>query len=234
MTEAAWLACTFSTPMFEWLREQGLGSHRQRLLLGLACCRQVMHLMSAAGSMAVEVAERFFAGSATEAERWEAFDDAGLAMDESDDLRRHKADWCAYRVVQLAGEEGRPASWHDDLAAMIAQTAPEAFAWTGTAWDEAILNVHRAEIAGLVRDVFGNPFRPPPPLFPAALGWNDGTVPRIAQGIYADRAPERLPVLADALLDAGCHNDELVQHFRSGGPHVIPGCWGVDLILGRH
>jgi hypothetical protein len=106
---------------------------------------------------------------------------------------------------------------------MIAQTAPEAFAWTGTAWDEAILNVHRAEIAGLVRDVFGNPFRPPPPLFPAALGWNDGTVPRIAQGIYADRAPERLPILADALLDAGCDNEDLIQHFRSGGPHVIPG-----------
>ena len=116
---------------------------------------------------------------------------------------------------------------------MIAQTAPEAFAWKGTAWDEAILNGHRAEIAGLVRDVFGNPFRTPLPLLPAVLGWNDGTVRRIAEGISADRAPERLPVLADALLDAGCDNGELIQHFCSGGPHVIPGCWGADLVLGK-
>ena len=73
MTEAAWLACTFSTPMFEWLREKGVGSHRQRLLLGLECCRRVIYLMSPEGRRAVEVAERFFAGSATEAERWDAF-----------------------------------------------------------------------------------------------------------------------------------------------------------------
>ena len=108
MTEAAWLACTFSTPMFEWLREQGLGSHRQRLLLGLACCRQVMHLMSAAGSMAVEVAERFFAGSATEAERWEAFDDAGLAMDESDDLRRPRPTGVPTASSSWPGKRGDP------------------------------------------------------------------------------------------------------------------------------
>jgi hypothetical protein len=232
MTEAEWLACTFSTRMFELLRKKARGSHRKRLLLGLECCRRVMHLMSAHGRRAVEVAERFGEGRATEAERWDAFEAAGTAMDEAADLRTHKADWCAYRVVQLPGEEGRPASWDDDLAAMIAQTVPEAFAWTGTAWDAATLTTHRADMAHLVRDVFGNPFRRSHPLSPRVLAWNDATVPRLAQAIYDDRAFDRLPLLADALLDAGCDYEELVRHCRSEGPHVR-GCWAVDLALAK-
>jgi len=86
--------------------------------------------------------------------------------------------------------------------------------------------------ANLLRDIFGNPFRPSPPLPPAVLGWNDGTVRRIAEGIYEERAFDRLPILADALLDAGCDNEELIAHCRSAGPHVR-GCWALDLILGK-
>jgi hypothetical protein len=57
-------------------------------------------------------------------------------------------------------------------------------------------------------------------------------VRRIAEGIYEERAFDRLPILADALLDAGCDNEELIAHSRSEGPHVR-GCWAVDLILGK-
>jgi hypothetical protein len=68
----------------------------------------------------------------------------------------------------------------------------------------------------------------PPPR--AVLAWNDGTVRKIAEGIYAERAFDRLPILADALLDAGCDNEELIAHCRGAGPHVR-GCWVVDTIL---
>ena len=91
----------------------------------------------------------------------------------------------------------------------------------------------------LVHDMFGNPFRPSPRLPPSVLAWSDRTVPRIAQVIYDDRKmPEgtldtgRLAVLADALLDAGCDDEALIQHCREPGPHVR-GCWAVDLILGK-
>ena len=57
-------------------------------------------------------------------------------------------------------------------------------------------------------------------------------VRRMAEGIYTGRAFDRLPILADALLDAGCDNEELIRHCRSDGPHVR-GCWAVDLILGK-
>src|SRR5262249_22807073 len=79
--------------------------------------------------------------------------------------------------------------------------------------------------ADLLRDTFGPlPFRPVT-LGPSVVAWNDRTVPRIAQGIYDERRlPEgtldggRLAILADALLDAGCDDDDIVQHCRSKGP----------------
>ncbi|OWK45608.1 hypothetical protein FRUB_01939 [Fimbriiglobus ruber] len=54
----------------------------------------------------------------------------------------------------------------------------------------------------------------------------------IARGIYADRAFDRTPVLADALQDAGCDDDDILSHLCGTGPHV-KGCWIVDLLLGK-
>jgi hypothetical protein len=88
--------------------------------------------------------------------------------------------------------------------------------------------VEQAAQAGLVRDCFGNPFRPVT-LDPS---WLTSTVVSLAEGIYADRAFDRLPILADALQDAGCDNPEVLDHCRAPGPHVR-GCWVVDLILGN-
>ena len=93
--------------------------------------------------------------------------------------------------------------------------------------------------ARLLRDLVGNPFRPSPPLPPAVLAWNDSTVLRIAQGLYEDRKlPEgtldtaRLAILSDALLDAGCVDENLIAHCRQPGVHVR-GCWAVDLLLSK-
>jgi hypothetical protein len=84
----------------------------------------------------------------------------------------------------------------------------------------------------LLREIVGNPFRSPSIIDPFWLAWNDGTVPKIAQGIYNERAFDRLPVLADALLDAGCTDPDLLDHLRGPGPHVR-GCHVLDLLLGR-
>jgi hypothetical protein len=86
-------------------------------------------------------------------------------------------------------------------------------------------------IANLVREVFGNPFRPVK-VDPVWLAWQDGMLGKLAQGIYEERAFDRLPILADALLDAGCDNEELIQHCRREGGH-IRGCWALDLLAGR-
>ena len=83
----------------------------------------------------------------------------------------------------------------------------------------------------LIRHIVGNPFRPVS-LNPAWLAWNDGTVPRITQAIYDDRAFDRMPILADALEDAGCQDQDILGHCRQPGEHVR-GCWVVDLLLGK-
>jgi hypothetical protein len=88
-----------------------------------------------------------------------------------------------------------------------------------------------AEQVKLVRDLFGNPFRPID-VDPAWLTWRDGTVRRLAEVIYEDRRFADLPVLADALEEAGCTDAHILDHCRGGGEHVR-GCWVVDALLGK-
>ncbi len=87
-------------------------------------------------------------------------------------------------------------------------------------------------MADLIRDLFGNPFRPVA-VEPSWLSWNQETVLRIAQRIYAEKAFEQLPILGDALMEAGCEDEDIISHCHAKTPHVR-GCWVVDLILGRH
>ena len=69
-----------------------------------------------------------------------------------------------------------------------------------------------------------------PPLASSTVEWNHGTVARIAQAIHDERAFDRLPILADALEEAGCQDADILGHCRHPGPHVR-GCWAVDLLL---
>jgi hypothetical protein len=83
--------------------------------------------------------------------------------------------------------------------------------------------------AALLRDLFGNPFRP----VGIAGPWLTPDVAALAQAIYDGRLFGNLPVLADALEEAGCADRELVAHLRGPGPHVL-GCWALDAVLGKH
>ncbi len=79
-----------------------------------------------------------------------------------------------------------------------------------------------------MHEFFGNPFRPVA-LDPA---WCTSTVVALARGIYDERAFDRMPILADALQDAGCDSADVLTHCRGPGPHAR-GCWVVDLVLGK-
>jgi hypothetical protein len=78
----------------------------------------------------------------------------------------------------------------------------------------------------LLRDLLGNPFAPSA----ADVSWLSGTVVALAQAIYDERAFDRVPILADALEDAGCTDEVILAHCRGPGPHV-QGCWLVDLVV---
>ena len=90
--------------------------------------------------------------------------------------------------------------------------------------------VERRLQCGFVRDIF-NPFRPVA-IDRAWLTWNDGTVVKLAESIYDERAFDRMPILADALEEASCTNADILAHCRQPREHVR-GCWVVDLLLGK-
>ncbi|MBN9119827.1 MAG: hypothetical protein J0I06_11820 [Planctomycetes bacterium] len=89
----------------------------------------------------------------------------------------------------------------------------------------------KAELAAqaeLFRDIFGDPFHP----VEVRPEWLTSTVVALARGIYADHAFDRLPILADALQDAGCDDEDVLDHCREPREHAR-GCWVVDRLLGK-
>jgi hypothetical protein len=238
MTEPEWLNSADSQRMlhFLWgeqrgargaivpLRVRGLPStikttERKLRLFTCACCRAIWPLLTDERSRrAVETAERFADGIATEEELRQADRLADDAWNE------------------LWGTRGKAAAqmaWYVSAPYSLARNAVWGF-------DSAIVGPLSAV---LLRDVFGNPFRPGPPRKKQAarlwntkleswLAWNDSTVGRIAQAVYDERGFDRMPILADALEDAGCSDPDILDHCRQPGEHVR-GCWVVDLLLGK-
>jgi hypothetical protein len=86
----------------------------------------------------------------------------------------------------------------------------------------------RLRQASALRDIFGNPFRP----ITFSPQWRTDTAVSLARQMYEARDFSAMPILADALQDAGCDSEDVLNHCRGDGPHVR-GCWVVDLVLGR-
>jgi hypothetical protein len=132
--------------------------------------------------------------------------------------------------------EGYPSEfplWHPLLAARAFDSASwtvrgsRGYAFGCGAPTEEEHEQHRR----LVREIFGNPFRPAT-LAPNWLTWEDGLARGLAQVMHRERDFERMPVLGDMLEDAGCDDEAILSHCRGAGPHVR-GCWVVDLLLGK-
>jgi len=96
--------------------------------------------------------------------------------------------------------------------------------------EERTAKVERRAQVALIRDLFGNPFRPVA-IEPACLEWNEGCLVKMARTIYDERKYQDMTILADALEEAGCGTAELLNHCRQPGEHAR-GCWALDLLLG--
>jgi hypothetical protein len=228
MTEAEWLVCTHIYTLLEYLR--GKASDRKLRLFAVACCqRPYYHVADERHRKAVQLAERMVDEDVDE-EEWRVVHQAVFDM--------WKAAAAASFAAQQEGSRGTPEveSLVDTAMATAAGWVILEDAWeaayqvTGVEWDEKRADEPDHQLT-LLRDIFDNPFRPMA-VSPAVLAWNEASVRRIAQAIYDERAFDRLPILADALEDAGCNDEELIRHCRSAGPHVR-GCWAVDLLLGK-
>jgi hypothetical protein len=221
LKEQDWLARADATNMLEFLR--GKITSRRFRLFASCCCQRIQHLPKyELYRSAIEVSERFADGKATEQELESARQAIG-----------HK--WAS-----SAGETLRAAilACHGELlyrehgqmtARDVADAAARAISMRAKKLHRQSeeLAEKRAQ-ACLLRDIFGNPFHPViiNPI------WRTTNVIGIAQTIYSERRFDDMPILGDALEDAGCDNKDILEHCRSGGEHVR-GCWVVDLILGK-
>jgi hypothetical protein len=239
VTEAEWLQCGFFDPMMAYLRDKpNLG--RKRRLLAAACCRRVLAWMPEECLPAITMAERLAEGPVAEAERWKAYMATLAAYDVQDNFPQTYARSCAWNAVAQPSDYEQPTSWSDDPSAWVAQTAAQPAAWINGQCDGTILQAECLAITDLIRDIFGNPFRPlPSSITPAVRAWNDAVVVRLGQVAYEERHlpagtldSGRLAILADALEEAGCTDADILDHLRGPGPHVR-GCWAVDLCLGK-
>ena len=82
----------------------------------------------------------------------------------------------------------------------------------------------------LVRDIFGNPFRP----VNFSAEWRTDIAVALARQMYESRDFGAMPILADALQDAGCENEHILNHCRDLNAVHVRGCWVVDLVLGKN
>jgi len=96
------------------------------------------------------------------------------------------------------------------------------------AQEQAFIAVER-DRRGMAVDIFGNPFCP----VAVDPSWLTSTVLALARGIYNEKAFDRMPILADALQDAGCEHDDILNHCRDEKQVHVRGCWVVDHVLGK-
>lgn len=217
-------------------------SDRKLRLFACACARRVWFLMTEQCSRdAVITAEQFADGlvdrhtlanarRAIRAEfrnkqRREILHRAWIETGNGDRAEAHAAAWAgAWDTARdTVCADARAAAC--DAAYAAAVTASSVWGTNVTREEEA------ARRASLLREIFGNPFRQIV-IEPSWLAWNDGTVPNLARNVYERRAFDRLPILADALEEAGCTDADILNHCRQPGEHVR-GCWVVDLLLGK-
>lgn len=216
MTRREWTACKDPVAILRFLRDRGLIDARKARLFGAACCRRFWDLLPGEGHKAVEVAERF--------------------ADELAD--RGELDAARRGFTAVMGEASGPASFAGiAVSYLMAEARHDPFRyatdilpWAAQASEDQA--AEQAAQAGILRCLFGPPPFETVTIRPEWLAFGDGVVAKLARGIHDERAFDRMPVLADALLDAGCTDDELLGHLRDTGPHWH-GCHALDAILGK-
>jgi hypothetical protein len=216
MTEAEWNACADPGLMLEFLR--GKGSGRKLRLFAVACCRCVWPLLDSYSRKAVRRIERYADNRTYFWEMWGVWGVAREATKYAYWKTGNQTDW--HVLMYQAIETLTTAKTND---AMIASGSILANI-SGQRSNRGI-----SRHAGVLRCVFGSlHFR----AVAVSIVCLTPAVTRLAEAIYEERAFERMPVLGDALEEAGCDNASILEHCRSGQEHA-GGCWVVDLLLAK-
>jgi hypothetical protein len=231
MTVAEWNACTGPTPMLSFL--QGKISERKFRLFAAGCCRQLWGATAdEATSAALAIVDQLAEAGTLRTWRGYVRVPAGqvvLDCGASDPLG----------PLSVGGEDAVPKQVADSniptiLKAMLGELACRRM-------NPALLThllpfltnagLPAVQQAILIRDIVRYSLHPL--RFRASWRtWNNGVCFKIAEGIYNERLFNQLPILADALEEAGCAEPDILNHCRQPGEHVR-GCWVLDALLGK-
>jgi hypothetical protein len=222
MTEREWLTCTDPTSMLAHL--VAAASDRKLRLFAVACCRRIWEAMADERSQrAVVVAEQYADGLCDFREVHEARDAAGAAVEKASGTRYAPPAHCGMSTLGPVAHTAAANCAYFAAVTVLPAGHDEEY-WL----DEAYVGEGEAQVA-LLRDIFGNPFRP----VTVDPAWLTSTVVALAKSIYESRDFSAVPILADALQDAGCDNDAILTHCRDTALTHVRGCWVVDLLTGR-
>jgi hypothetical protein len=217
MTEAEWFASKDAAQLVRLCPVQ-VSPRKLRLFMANWCRLHWDTIAIPAVQDAVELAEKFADGKASKKQLEQMYDT----------LRREEGrSW--------AGVDSLVLIWpgNDQMTEAAIRFAQMLRAGFYAPWgNEEIQAWYRAKkvmLADLVRDIVGNPFRP------VAFDpkWRTTTAVQLARGMYESRDFSAMPILADALQDAGCDSDDILNHCRDANQLHVRGCWVVDLLLGK-
>ncbi|HWG41421.1 MAG TPA: hypothetical protein VN688_01450 [Gemmataceae bacterium] len=251
MTETEWLECVLPEAMLDHLGTQA--STRKTRLFACACVRRVWPLLTDPRLReVVALAERSADERVPAKQMQQARLLVSLLREELEEAETRQPNWmtraaraAAQAVEALLPANGAILQTPRDIreppdvisATRIARTAGRAI----EAQREQRLGLspvpadsprplEMLDAVELLREIFGNPFRSTT-IKPAWLAWNERSIAKMARAIYTECRFDDLPILADALEEAGCMDGVMLAHCRASMAHVR-GCWVVDALLG--
>jgi hypothetical protein len=235
MKKAQWRRSVDPVLMLDFLGVRA--TDRKSRLFACACGRRVWPLLKDERSrLAVEVGEQYADGIADDGQLARAGRDAFEAQREiMTGVRDDAADMAACVACDACRENTDfrfPSVDNYTAATDAAHCTAAAVEYAAHAASRAPVAARKEEeksLANVVRDIFGNPFRP----VTFAAEWRTDTAVALARQMNESRDSSAMPILADALEDAGCANEDMLAHCRDTKQVHVRGCWVVDLVLSR-
>ena len=238
MTEPEWLRARYSEELLRFIEPKV--SDRKLHCFAIACARRIAPLLPHPASLhGVEAMQRFVEGQCSPEDisrlSWDVEGAAfrveiGGGVPWLQLVEQLPTEYLLELVANptYAIQSGR------DLLTRAAYFVDSIFCTTpwerrSRDWPQATPPGNLFRPIALVHEVFGNPFRP----VTFSTAWRTSTAVAIAQQMYESRDFSPMPILADALQDADCDHEDILNHCRDANGTHVRGCWAVDLVLGK-
>jgi len=211
ITELVWLNGTDPMPLLRHIQKKG-SVRKMRLLAVIPARLRWAEIPEKPFRQAIETAERHADGCATDAE-----------------LAAYREQLYGYLGFQFPGGISPETNRIVHHLAFTTTYAPTLRPLVpGGTWTYCVSLVGET-LCPIIRDIFGNPFRP----VAFSPEWRTDTAVELARQMYESRDFSAMPILADALQDAGCDNEDILKHCRDANQPHVRGCWVVDLVLDK-